>query len=183
MSAALPVGNQCIVPSPCDPQIVDIPGAPGSPGTDGNSGSNGISAFTITTASFVMPAEGGNVTVPVLSSAWMVVGEPLFVLVAGTFKVVAIPDGISVTLKNLKDTSASAYMGNAAPTTVISASSGVTPTGFQGSGGGSGVPGGWLSGIGPPVNPPPDTSITWAYYDTDAKSITIWNVALGAWDL
>lgn len=93
-----------------------------------------------------MPAELGTVLVEVGSSAWAVVGEPVFVgggAAVGTFLVVAIPDATHLTLQNLEDAATGAYVANSAPGTTFPALSTVSPSGWQGpagAAGGAGAP-------------------------------------------
>lgn len=108
-----------------------IPGPQGPPGTPGTPGTDGVSAFTVTTADFTMPAALGTVVVAVADSSWMAVGEPLFVLGAGTFQVTATA-AQSVTLANL------GYGENITPGTVIASGAQVTPSGWKGDKGDNG---------------------------------------------
>lgn len=101
-------------------------GAQGGPGTNGVDGAAGSSAFTTTTASFIQPAVAATVVVAVASTAWMAVGQIVFVQNGGHYQVTAIGSSISVTLSNL------GYTGNAAPTTVIATAGKVSPSGAQG---------------------------------------------------
>lgn len=119
--------------TPCEePENIQVPGPAGEDGTDGAAGAAGISPVTSTSAQFLMPAEGANVTVAVLNSGGMVVGEPRFVQGAGTFEVISKPGTTSVILKNLENTAAGLYPGNAAPTTAIASGSLTAPAGIQG---------------------------------------------------
>lgn len=101
----------------CDtPTTVNIPG------------SQGQSAFTDTAASFVVPAVGNDVTITVLNTDWMAVGEPIFIEGAGTFEVVTIVDATHVTVEYL-DIDANTAAGNAIASGTI-----VTPTGTSSNG-------------------------------------------------
>lgn len=75
--------------TPCctTPQSVDIPGPEGS------------NAFTFTTADFIVPPLGNQVTVSVQDSTWMAVGQTVFIEGAGQFTVIAKPTDQSVTLE------------------------------------------------------------------------------------
>lgn len=77
-------------------QTVDVPGVQGD---DGLNGTNGQNAYTTTTADFTVPAIGSNVTISVLSSAWMALGQ--FVVIDGpaNFQVLAKPSASSVQLE------------------------------------------------------------------------------------
>lgn len=113
--------------SPCPtPTPVNIPGTPGSAGAPGASGANGINAFTITTSNFTVPAIGNTVTIAVGVSSWAVVGENVFIFGPSNWNVTAIPTASSLTVKFL------GYTGDVAPTTVIGAGAGVTPSGLIG---------------------------------------------------
>jgi hypothetical protein len=95
-----------------------------------------------------MPAEGDVVTVDVLVSAWAVVGQVVAVgqLGSGSFGYFAVsqaPDATHVTLVNIANTAASAYLVNSPPGTVFPTSSTVGPAGLQGptgTAGSSGAP-------------------------------------------
>ena len=119
--------GQCL-----DVPITQIPGPQGDPGADGTNGTDGSNAFTETTDSFTMPAVSGNVTVDVLDSTWMAVGQIVFVENAGYFTVNSVPDAVSVSLTNL------GYDGNAAPTTIIPSGQQVSPGGKKGTDGAAG---------------------------------------------
>lgn len=127
----LPDPTQCCAPC-ADVPVVNIPGAAGNNGNDGTDGAAGANAFTTTTASFVMPAEGATVVIPVGSSAFVALGQPVFIPVAGTLLVSAIPGATSLTLQNPENTGTGAYASNAAPATVIASGSRVVPGGLQG---------------------------------------------------
>lgn len=132
-----------------DPVVVNIPGPQGLAGSDGSTGSNGTDAFSFLTSGFAMPAELGTVTAVVTTTAWMAVGQIVFIPVAGYMRVNTIIDGQHVSLVNLEDTPNAAYSGNAAPTTAIANGSIVTPGGVQGPApGGSGT--GAIIGVGSP---------------------------------
>lgn len=121
----------------CGPPCVtvppgSVPGAKGDRGTNGFNGTAGANAYTTLTLSFVVPAVSGNVTVVVGSTAWMAVGQPVFISSAGTYQVAAINDATDVVLTNL------GYPSNAAPTVVIAAGQGIVPTGLMGANGPAG---------------------------------------------
>lgn len=145
----LPQQNACCVP--CDETpTVQVPGAAGAAGAAGTDGDDGINAYTLTTAAFVMPAEGANVSVSVQDTSWMVVGQTLYVQSAGVMEVASITNANTAVLKNLENTASSLYTANAAPGTNIASSSKVSPGGVQGpSGSVSGAAGGDLEGTYP----------------------------------
>jgi hypothetical protein len=107
--------------------VEEVPGPQGDAGTDGTDGSNGTSAFTLTTAQFVVPAKGNNVTIDVADSSWVIVGQPVFVFDAGTFAVVSVPSATTLQLQYL-DYDTNTEAGNA-----VAVGSGVGPGGFNGS--------------------------------------------------
>jgi len=72
-----------------------------------------------------MPAALGTEVVEVADTEWMVVGQPIFVQVAGMMGVVSIVDGTHVQLSNLD------YVDNAAAGTNIPSGSAVSPGGTQ----------------------------------------------------
>ena len=119
-----------------------VPGPRGPSGTSGTDGTSGINGYTSTTAAFTMPVENSTVTVPVVSSLWAAVGMNVFVETAGMFQVVSRPSGTQLSLLNLRLTSASEYLDNAAATTVIASGrvvSGAGPQGPDGTDGASGA--------------------------------------------
>lgn len=135
MAGLIPSLTACCNPDCTASSSTQVPGPQGPAGTAGTNGTDGINAYTATTAQFVMPAELGNVTIAVAQSAWAAVGQIVYISVGGSvgyFQVVTIPDGVSLQIKNLKDTASSAYLGNSAPATVFAASAPVTPSGIQG---------------------------------------------------
>lgn len=127
-----------------------VPGAAGEPGSDGADGADGVNAYTTLSAAITMPAEGATVSASVGSTAWMVVGQILYVQTAGYMEVSSITNANAVVLRNPENTAASAYSINAAPGTNIPASSKVAPGGVQGPAGAlSGAAGGDLVGTYP----------------------------------
>lgn len=142
--------SECCAPSCDEPILTQVPGPAGSDGADGAAGADGVSSFTTTTAQFTMPAEGANVSVPVVSTAWMTPGQTLFVQTAGHMEVVSLTNSVTAVLKNLENTASLLYPNNAAPTTAIPSGSKVSPAGTQGASGAlTGAAGGDLKGTFP----------------------------------
>lgn len=117
-------------PTPCTPccstpQSVNIPGTPGATGASGAAGANGVNAFTTTTADFVVPAKGANVTVAVANNSWATVGQNVFVQTAGTFSVSSKATTTSITLTYLN------YDSNTATGNNITTGAQVSPGGLQ----------------------------------------------------
>lgn len=150
MPGPLALTEECCAPSCTEPVSIQVPGVKGIDGDDGDDGADGIDAATTTTAQFVMPAEGANVSASMVSTAALVAGEPIFVQTAGTMLVVSITNANTAVLQNPENTATGAYAGNAAPATAIPSGSKVTPTGFQGPAGAlTGAAGGDLKGTFP----------------------------------
>jgi hypothetical protein len=85
-----------------------------------------ISAYTTTTASFVQPAIGANVTIAVGNSQWMATGQVIYISTGGYYSVVSTPTTISATITNL------GYTNNANAGVTISSPSAVSPGGLSG---------------------------------------------------
>lgn len=80
-----------------------------------------------------MPAEGATVVLTVTqSTAFLVIGEPVYIATWGTMIVTAIPTDLSVTVENPEDTASGKYADNVAPGTSLAAGSKIVPSGFQG---------------------------------------------------
>lgn len=114
MASSLPSPADCC--SPCDGEAsVQVPGPTGAAGTNGTNGTNGVNAFSALDGPFTMPAELSNVTVDVSDSTWMgqldleptdaLIGQVVFVELAGYMEVQSRPTTTSVILKNLQDVS------------------------------------------------------------------------------
>ncbi len=129
MSAPI-IPTDCCNPCPTPSQV---PGPRGSAGTNGANGNNGVNAFTITNAAYSQPDVDDSVTISVVSSEWCALGENIFITNGGTYQITGIPDMGSITITNL------GYTGNAAPTTIISSNSQVTPSGIIGPAGSAGA--------------------------------------------
>ncbi len=130
----------------CDPcnqtTPSQVPGPAGPAGSNGSNGSNGVNAFTTVSAAFTQPAVGSSVTVYVVNSAWMFVGQNVQVANTGGFyQVSSVNSATSVNLVNL------GYTGNATAGTIISSNSQVSPGGVAGPTGPSGANN--LNGLSP----------------------------------
>lgn len=117
----MPATSPC-VPCCSEPQVTNVPGGEGDPGGDGI---NGTDAFTTTTADFVIPAIGANVTISVVNSMWMAIGQKIVFDGPATFEVVSLPGATSVTAKF------KGYTDDLAPGVTILAGAKVSPSGTQ----------------------------------------------------
>lgn len=123
--------------SNCPPGFIPGPqGIPGLPGTNGI----GINAYTLTgSAGFIVPAASSNVEIPVLQSAWVAVGQIIFISSAGYYQVVSIPSDTNIIAQNL------GYMGNAVAGTSIASAQQISPAGPIGA---AGSMGGGVTSVG-----------------------------------
>ena len=143
MPSQLISSSGCCQPCDSEPIVVNTPGPQGNPGTNGTNGANGENAFSYTTASFIVPAFGASVVVPVANTSFLpesVAGQ-FFVSVQGCgYLQVTSVDGLLVTLQN----PLAGVLGvpNAIPTTVIPLGSLITLAGAIGATGAAGVAGG-----------------------------------------
>lgn len=143
MPSQLISSSGCCQPCDSEPIVVNTPGPQGNPGTNGTNGANGENAFSYTTASFIVPAFGASVVVPVANTSFLpesVAGQ-FFVSVQGCgYLQVTSVDGLLVTLQN----PIAGVLGipNAIPTTVIPLGSLITLAGALGATGAAGVAGG-----------------------------------------
>lgn len=109
------------VPCCTTPQVTNIPGAQGS---DGTNGTNGVDSFTtVDSPGFTVPNAAGSVTIPVVNSSWIAVGQYIIVEGPANFLVTAVPNATSVTGTFTNDP------GNVNPSTVIAAGAKVSPSG------------------------------------------------------
>ena len=107
-------------------------GATGATGATGSTGSPGQNAFTTTTASFSQPNVGNNVTVSVGNSDWVVIGQTINIYAGGDYKVIDVPDSVSIQIQNL------GYPDNAIVGSSINSGSNVSPSGQRGAAGANG---------------------------------------------
>ncbi len=137
MSSALPNPGQCCSvcgsgesgsAGPAGPQ-----GIPGAAGAAGAAGANGLDAFTTLTSGFTQPIVGGNVTIGVVKSGWMVPGQILNVAGGGDYLLVSTPTSASATIQNL------GYPLNAAPAVSVANAGRVGPSGQRGATGAAGT--------------------------------------------
>lgn len=113
MSEILNQAGDCCNPCSDSGSTSGPPGPIGPSGSPGTNGTNGISAFTTITSTWVVPAEGATVNLPVVSSAWTTIGAINFIQNAGYYQVTAIPDSTHVTVRNLANVAGSLYVTNA----------------------------------------------------------------------
>jgi len=111
----------------CQPRITESP-----------AGAAGKNAYTLTTASFTMPAIGSDVTVTVsttgqFGNGWAKALQAIAITGAGYFQVVSTTGLNQITITNL------GYAGNASPAATIASGATVAPAGLQGI---QGTPGG-----------------------------------------
>ena len=103
-----------------------VPLTPTIQGPAGDDGAAGINAFTLTSGNFTQPAIGSSVTVSVVSSAWIAVGQSIYVAGGGYYTVSSVPNSTSVVLTN------SGYVGSAVAGVVIASGASVVPGGVIG---------------------------------------------------
>ena len=143
MPSQLVSSSGCCLPCDTVPLVVNVPGPQGPSGSNGTNGTNGVNVFTTTTASFIVPAIGGTVAVPVVSVSFLPTSAVglFFVTVVGGgyFQVISIAT-LTVTLKN----PASGVLGvaNSVPGTVVGLGVLMTLAGSPGSIGATGASGG-----------------------------------------
>lgn len=109
----------------------------------GPAGANGFNAFTVTTASFIMPAIGASVNIAVSATnqytgVWAALGQAIYItdgIRLGYFEVTTAGTQTTIGVKNL------GYTGNSAPGAVFSSGSKVSPGGLQGPTGTAGTNG------------------------------------------
>lgn len=110
-----------------NPTVVEIPGSPGEPCTPCADGDPGVNAYTTLTSSSSIPVVVGNsTTYAVANSAWMAIGQKIFVSDGtnqGTFDVLSLPGSTSVELTWLQ------YPDDSAGGSALASGAIVTPAG------------------------------------------------------
>jgi hypothetical protein len=92
-------------------------------------GGAGLNAFTNLLANFTQPAALASVTINVGTTAWMVVGQAVFITSGGYYTVGSITDINHAVVMNL------GYPGNATSGATIASGGGVSPSGLNGAAG------------------------------------------------
>lgn len=98
-----------------------------SPGSTAVDGENGINALATLTAALVVPAINANVLADVTTSAWMTVGQYVYLQGAGIFTVVSKPSTEQVTLR-YEDFTTNTQVGTNIPINSQISPSGPEPT-------------------------------------------------------
>ena len=114
-------------------------------------GPTGSNPYTTTTTSFTMPASGSSVTVSVVSTAFMVQGQNVYVQGAGYFTIASVTDATHVVLTN------QGAPGNIVSGNTVASGAGVVSAGAQGSAG----PGG--AGVSSLTDAETATGVSWIY--------------------
>lgn len=110
-------------------------GATGTAGTNGATGATGASAFTTTTASFTQPNAASPIPITVGSTAWMTVGQTIYIATGGSYTVTSIANATDVTV------SWGGYDGSVGTGGTVAANSLVTGAGPRGADGATGANG------------------------------------------
>jgi hypothetical protein len=113
--------NDCEFPS----VPTAVPGARGLAGDPGTSGTPGRPAWSLTTASFVMPAVDSTVVVEFEYTDWIVADTFVYGDTAGYFQVVSVVDGYLATLRSV------ASNQQAAESTVIASGVKFVPSAYS----------------------------------------------------
>jgi hypothetical protein len=117
------------VPSGATVSAAGPAGAAGAAGTPGAA----LSAYDALASSFVMPAAAANVTIAIANTAWMGVGQVIYIASAGYFQVASISSATQASVTNLN------YPGNASAGGTIAAGSKVSAGGLIGATGSGGA--------------------------------------------
>lgn len=114
----------------CD-EILILNPIPGPAGDEGDPGADstipgpaGIDAFTLLSSPFTQPAVNATVNASVANTAWMAVGQALFIEVGGYYSVVSILSPVSVQIRREN------IAGFAATSAAVPSGSKVSPAGF-----------------------------------------------------
>lgn len=94
-------------------------------------GGPGLNAFTTLSANYIQPAVNSNVTITVGTTAWMAIGQTVFVVGGGYYTVATVPDLTHVNLTNLGGPS----NAGAGSTVTGSGTQAVSPAGANGTSG------------------------------------------------
>lgn len=113
---------ETIACAPCcqTTQTVNIPGGQGDDALNGTDGNN---AYTTTAADFTVPAVGANVTISVVNSQWVALGQIVVIDGPASFVVLAKPSASSATLEFL------GYTGDLSPGANVLSGATVSPAG------------------------------------------------------
>jgi hypothetical protein len=117
------------VPSGATVSAAGPAGAAGAAGTPGAA----LSAYDALASSFVMPAAAANVTIAIANTAWMGVGQVIYIASAGYFQVASISSATQASITNLN------YPGNASAGGTIASGSKVSAGGLIGATGSGGA--------------------------------------------
>jgi hypothetical protein len=117
------------VPSGATVSAAGPVGAAGAAGTPGAA----LSAYDALASSFVMPAASANVTITIANTAWMGVGQVIYIASAGYFQVASISSATQASVTNLN------YPGNASAGGTIALGSKVSAGGLIGATGSGGA--------------------------------------------
>jgi hypothetical protein len=125
---ALPTATSVTIKFLGNPNDVSPGAVVASGSTISPTGQVGGNAWTTNTLQFTIPAVGSNVTVSLADARWMEVGQKVVFSGPATFQVVST--NVTVT-PNTAVLTFLGYIGDLAPTGVISAGTGVSPAGTQ----------------------------------------------------
>ena len=126
--------------------IQGLKGDVGLQGIQGLKGDIGVNAFSLLRSDFTQPDPSTFVTITVVNSDWMTVGQVLYINKGGYYQVSLIQN-TSVQLINLS------YNGNAIPGTIIPSGQKVVPAGIQGPKGDNVTGSGYISAFDVTIQP------------------------------